>query len=77
MSGKTTIAMPIGDPAGIGPEICLKTALDPDVRAACRPILVGDADIVDRHAKSVACRRVFARWRGSAMPTGPTIGSTC
>ncbi len=52
MNDKTTIALPIGDPAGIGPEICLKTVLDPKVRAACRPILVGDADIVDRHAKS-------------------------
>jgi 4-hydroxythreonine-4-phosphate dehydrogenase len=51
MSDKTTIALPIGDPAGIGPEICLKTVLDPKVRAACRPILVGDADIVERHAK--------------------------
>jgi len=52
MNDKTTIALPIGDPAGIGPEICLKTVLNPKVRAACRPILVGDADIVDRHAKS-------------------------
>jgi 4-hydroxy-L-threonine phosphate dehydrogenase PdxA len=51
-TSKIKIALPIGDPAGIGPEICLKAALDPQVRAACRPILIGDADIIERHATS-------------------------
>jgi 4-hydroxy-L-threonine phosphate dehydrogenase PdxA len=44
------LALPVGDPAGIGPEICLKAALDPAVRAVCEPILIGGADIVERHA---------------------------
>ena len=44
------IAIATGDPAGIGPEVSLKAALDPAVRALCRPILVGDADAVRRHA---------------------------
>ena len=48
---KTKIALPIGDPAGIGPEICLKAALDPAVRAACDPILVSDPGVLERHAK--------------------------
>jgi 4-hydroxythreonine-4-phosphate dehydrogenase len=51
MSGKFKIALSTGDPAGIGPEICLKAALDAAVRAACDPILVGDADIIERHAQ--------------------------
>jgi 4-hydroxythreonine-4-phosphate dehydrogenase len=51
-ASKIKIALPIGDPAGIGPEICLKAALDPQVRAACRPILIGDADIIEQHATS-------------------------
>jgi 4-hydroxythreonine-4-phosphate dehydrogenase len=49
-AGKIKIALPIGDPAGIGPEICLKAALDHEVRGACRPILIGDAAIIERHA---------------------------
>jgi 4-hydroxythreonine-4-phosphate dehydrogenase len=49
---KIKIALPIGDPAGIGPEICLKAALDPAVRAACDPILVGDLGVIARHAKA-------------------------
>jgi 4-hydroxythreonine-4-phosphate dehydrogenase len=47
-----TFAIAIGDPAGIGPEIALKAALDSKVRAACRPILVGDTRILARHAKA-------------------------
>jgi 4-hydroxythreonine-4-phosphate dehydrogenase len=49
------IAIATGDPAGIGPEISLKAALDPAVRAACRPLLVSDAAVIARHA--VACGR--------------------
>jgi 4-hydroxythreonine-4-phosphate dehydrogenase len=47
---KPTIVMPVGDPAGIGPEICLKAALDPKVRAACDPVLVSDPGVIARHA---------------------------
>jgi len=46
--------MPVGDPAGIGPEIALKAALDPKVLAACEPILVSDPDLLARHAR--ACK---------------------
>lgn len=31
-----------GDPLGIGPEICVKALQDPQVRAACRPVLIGE-----------------------------------
>jgi 4-hydroxythreonine-4-phosphate dehydrogenase len=51
VNGKIKIAIPVGDPAGIGPEIALKAAHDPDVRAACDPILVCDPDVLARHAK--------------------------
>jgi 4-hydroxythreonine-4-phosphate dehydrogenase len=46
------VAIATGDPAGIGPEISMKAALDPGVRAVCRPILVGDPDVVARHAQA-------------------------
>jgi 4-hydroxythreonine-4-phosphate dehydrogenase len=49
---KPIIAIATGDPAGIGPEISMKTALDESVRAVCRPILVGDPGVVMRHAQS-------------------------
>ncbi len=46
------IAIATGDPAGIGPEIALKAALDRRVTALCRPLLVGDPAAVELHAKA-------------------------
>jgi len=46
------IAIATGDPAGIGPEIALKAALDTRVRTACRPLLVGDPAAVELHARA-------------------------
>ena len=46
------IAIATGDPAGIGPEIALKAALDARVRQLCRPLLVGDPAAVEMHAKA-------------------------
>ncbi len=45
------LAIALGDPAGIGPEIALKAALHPDVRAICRPVLVGDPQAVAASAR--------------------------
>jgi 4-hydroxy-L-threonine phosphate dehydrogenase PdxA len=44
------IAIATGDPAGIGPEISLKAALDPKVRQLCVPLLVGDPAVISAHA---------------------------
>jgi len=52
MRDKTIIAIATGDPAGIGPEISLKAARDRRVRDACRPILVSDARVIERHAQA-------------------------
>ena len=54
------VAIATGDPAGIGPEVGLKTALDPAVNAMCRPIVVGDP---------ACCRitRAPAAWRITSM----------
>ncbi len=35
------VAITVGDPAGIGPEIAAMAAADPRVRAVCEPIVVG------------------------------------
>jgi 4-hydroxythreonine-4-phosphate dehydrogenase len=41
VSTKPRIAITTGDPAGIGPEIALRAAGHPEVKAACEPILYG------------------------------------
>jgi 4-hydroxythreonine-4-phosphate dehydrogenase len=43
------VAIPTGDPAGIGPEIAVKAALDPAVRAICSPVLFTDPVVLRSH----------------------------
>lgn len=38
------IAITMGDPAGIGPEVIMKALALDDVRKICRPLVVGDAE---------------------------------
>jgi 4-hydroxythreonine-4-phosphate dehydrogenase len=38
------IALTVGDPAGIGPEVARRAAADPRVLASCVPVLYGPAD---------------------------------
>lgn len=39
---KPIVAMTMGDPAGIGPEICLLTAVHPEVTEKVRTFIIGD-----------------------------------
>ena len=62
----STIAIATGDPSGIGPEISIKVALAPTVRAACNLVLVSDPGLLERHAKACGIKidlRVIGRVR--------------
>ena len=52
MSGLPIIAVTMGDPASIGPEIAVKALLEKKIHDICRPLIVGDAvvftQIIDR-----------------------------
>lgn len=39
-----------GDPAGIGPELCLKAVAHAEVLRTCRPVIVGDLQVLGRVA---------------------------
>lgn len=47
MSYKPILAVTMGDPASIGPEITVKALLDPTVYDSCRPIVIGDAAVFE------------------------------
>ena len=51
MMAKPIIAIPIGDPAGVGPEIVVKALGDPTLYQVCRPLVIGDDDVVDNALK--------------------------
>ena len=42
------LAVTMGDPAGIGPEITVKALLAPEVHEFARPFVIGDADVLEQ-----------------------------
>ena len=73
---RPAVAIALGDPAGIGPEIAVKAACDPGIMALCRPILVGHEAVVrhylDRLSPPRRLRRI-AEPSEAAIETG-TVG---
>ena len=47
------ITITMGDPAGIGPEVILKTLLQGDVYQICRPIVLGDINVLRMVSKKL------------------------
>ncbi len=43
---KPLLGITTGDPGGIGPEIAAKALADPEIYETCRPLVVGDAEIM-------------------------------
>ncbi len=48
MSTRPLLAVTMGDPAGVGPEVVLKALAAGDVFAVCRPLVVGSAGALAR-----------------------------
>ena len=55
---KPAIAITMGDPCGVGPEVVAKALADPRVYAACRPLVVGNT-----HAMQQAVRQADLPFR--------------
>ncbi len=45
-SKRPLLGITMGDPGGIGPEVCAKALGDPEIFAVCRPLIVGDAAVM-------------------------------
>jgi len=48
---KPKIAVTMGDPAGVGPEICLDLLNDPEILNTCHPLIFGDLTILKACAR--------------------------
>jgi len=48
MTDKPIIAVTMGDPAGIGPEVIVKALADPAIKKAARPLILGDWGVLQR-----------------------------
>jgi 4-hydroxy-L-threonine phosphate dehydrogenase PdxA len=59
-NAKPIIAIATGDVAGVGPEISVKAALEPSVADVCRPLLVCDPGVLERHAQACGIKAKFS-----------------
>ena len=53
MSTTPRIAVTMGDPAGVGPEICLRLLANADLARECVPVVFGDAGVLRRVAEKL------------------------
>ena len=47
------IAITMGDPAGIGPEVVLKAIAEEEIRRICIPVIIGDAQLLAHTARTL------------------------
>jgi len=47
------VGITMGDPTGIGPEVVLKAVAEEEVLAVCRPVIIGDAQLLAHNARTL------------------------
>ena len=76
MAQRPKIALTMGDPAGVGPEICLRALADSQLNDECQLMVFGDANVLWRCAKVtglVAPKRVLGVQDSIASYSGPCV----
>jgi 4-hydroxythreonine-4-phosphate dehydrogenase len=79
METPLVLGLTMGDPAGIGPEICLRVLARPVEKIGCIPVLFGDATVLRRAAQSAGlpppqCRVLSAaQWADCGPVQEPLI----
>jgi 4-hydroxythreonine-4-phosphate dehydrogenase len=62
MAKKPIIAITMGDPAGIGPEVVVKAVTRKEIRGVCRPLVFGSYEIISqaarKYSKGVHARKI-------------------
>lgn len=69
MRSKPILGLTMGDPAGIGPEICLRALRERTVLDECVPVLFGDARILQRLVSLESCSSLAAKGREGTETT--------
>lgn len=54
MKEKKKIAITMGEPCGVGPEIIIRALHSPEIRDCCIPLVIGDVDIMKEAVKITA-----------------------
>lgn len=74
MSNRPIIAITMGDPCGIGPEIIIKALQSPEVANICVPLVIGDRAALERAVavcgSALKISEVIAAGDARAVPVG-------
>jgi 4-phospho-D-threonate 3-dehydrogenase / 4-phospho-D-erythronate 3-dehydrogenase len=73
---KPIVAITMGDPAGVGPEVTARALAHAEVWDACRPLVVGDAAILNRAAALVdapSLRPIVEPQQAAYDPAAPDV----
>lgn len=73
MATRPRVAITMGDAAGIGPEIIVKSLADPAATQWCMPIVLGDARVLERAMEATGVRLPI-RVLGAAAEAAGTAG---
>ncbi len=66
---KPIVAVTMGDPAGVGPEVVLKALSHPAIKRACRILILGDWEVLRRTQKKLGSKVEWALHKpGSPWP---------
>ena len=66
MSGRTRVAVSMGDPTGVGPEVTLAALLERGLARELTAILVGDRAVYESEAARLKLRARFVDWEPPA-----------
>ena len=70
MTNRPILAATMGDPAGIGPEICVRALMSPEVRDLSRAFIIGDARVLARALDAQGMTAVLNRIEGPEAIAG-------
>jgi 4-hydroxythreonine-4-phosphate dehydrogenase len=70
MNRRPRVAITMGDAAGIGPEITVKSLTDPAVAGWCIPLVLGDARVLEHAARAVGVAAEIRTIREPGEATG-------
>lgn len=79
MKTRPILGLTMGDPAGIGPELCLRAMREPAVLERCVPVLFGDVGVLEQVLRRTRLMGYMMRnlsmteWGELAEITGPLI----
>lgn len=73
-SKQPIIAITMGDPCGIGPEIIVRSLMNREVFAACIPVIIGDRKVMERSIALVGSDHQLVLLKGNELPDRAVAG---